>query len=107
MSKSNAFPHGLANSHGNVGKYLMFDNGGYAIPFRHDAPEAGMGEPGRKQIDNRIGLQESRRKSIVGVDLMKGFITNAATRLRFSWMGSANKHLHRPHIGMRQSVFTM
>jgi choline dehydrogenase-like flavoprotein len=31
MSKSNAFPHGLANSHGNVGKYLMFDNGGYAI----------------------------------------------------------------------------
>ena len=30
MSKSNAFPHGLANSHGNVGKYLMFDNGGYA-----------------------------------------------------------------------------
>jgi choline dehydrogenase-like flavoprotein len=30
MSKSNAFPQGLANSHGNVGKYLMFDNGGYA-----------------------------------------------------------------------------
>jgi choline dehydrogenase-like flavoprotein len=31
MSKATAFPHGLANSHGNVGKYLMFDNGGYAI----------------------------------------------------------------------------
>ena len=31
MSKSNAFPHGLANSNGNVGKYLMFDSGGYAF----------------------------------------------------------------------------
>jgi choline dehydrogenase-like flavoprotein len=31
MSKSNAFPQGLANSHGNVGKYLMFDNGPYAL----------------------------------------------------------------------------
>jgi choline dehydrogenase-like flavoprotein len=31
MSKSNAFPQGLANSHGNVGKYLMFDNGPYAF----------------------------------------------------------------------------
>jgi choline dehydrogenase-like flavoprotein len=30
MSKSNAFPQGLANSNGNVGKYLMFDNGGFA-----------------------------------------------------------------------------
>jgi choline dehydrogenase-like flavoprotein len=30
MSKSKAFPQGLANSNGNVGKYLMFDNGGYA-----------------------------------------------------------------------------
>ncbi|HTS50882.1 MAG TPA: GMC family oxidoreductase [Bryobacteraceae bacterium] len=36
LSKSNAFPHGLANSHGNVGKYLMFDNGGYAMGvFEH------------------------------------------------------------------------
>ena len=31
MSKSNTFPQGLANSHGNVGKYLMFDNGAYAF----------------------------------------------------------------------------
>ena len=33
LSKSNAFPQGLANSHGNVGKYLMFDNGGYMMGF--------------------------------------------------------------------------
>jgi choline dehydrogenase-like flavoprotein len=40
MSKSNAFPHGLANSHGNVGKYLMFDNGGYAVGvFEHPLNE--------------------------------------------------------------------
>jgi choline dehydrogenase-like flavoprotein len=31
MSKSNAFPQGLANSNGNVGKYLMLDNGAFAI----------------------------------------------------------------------------
>jgi len=31
MSKSNAFPQGLANSNGNVGKYLMFDNGAFAM----------------------------------------------------------------------------
>ncbi|HYL38792.1 MAG TPA: GMC family oxidoreductase [Bryobacteraceae bacterium] len=31
MSKSNAFPQGLANSNGNVGKYLMFDNGALAL----------------------------------------------------------------------------
>ena len=31
MSKSNAFPQGLANSNGNVGKYLMFDNGAFAL----------------------------------------------------------------------------
>jgi choline dehydrogenase-like flavoprotein len=30
MSKSNRFPRGLANSNGNVGKYLMFDNGAFA-----------------------------------------------------------------------------
>jgi len=30
MSKSNRFPQGLANSTGNVGKYLMFDNGSFA-----------------------------------------------------------------------------
>ena len=40
MSKSNAFPQGLANSHGNVGKYLMFDNGGYAVGvFEHPLNE--------------------------------------------------------------------
>jgi len=33
MSKSNLFPHGLANSHGNVGTRLMFDNGGYALAY--------------------------------------------------------------------------
>ena len=33
MSKSNAFPQGLANSNGNVGKYLMFDNGAFAFGF--------------------------------------------------------------------------
>ncbi len=31
MSKSNRFPQGLANSNGNVGKYLMFDNGAMAL----------------------------------------------------------------------------
>jgi choline dehydrogenase-like flavoprotein len=31
MSKSKAFPQGLANSNGNVGKYLMFDNGALAV----------------------------------------------------------------------------
>ena len=31
MSKSNAFPQGLANSNGNVGKWLMFDSGGFAL----------------------------------------------------------------------------
>jgi choline dehydrogenase-like flavoprotein len=31
MSKSNAFPKGLANSNGNVGKWLMFDSGGFAL----------------------------------------------------------------------------
>lgn len=30
MSKSNAFPHGLANSSGLIGRYLMFDQGPYA-----------------------------------------------------------------------------
>lgn len=40
MSKSNAFPQGLANSHGNVGKYLMFDNGPYAFGvFEHPLNE--------------------------------------------------------------------
>jgi choline dehydrogenase-like flavoprotein len=33
MSKSNAFPHGLANSNGNVGKYLMFDYGPYVLGY--------------------------------------------------------------------------
>lgn len=31
MSKSSAFPQGMANSSGNVGKYLMFDNGALAM----------------------------------------------------------------------------
>jgi choline dehydrogenase-like flavoprotein len=31
LSTSNAFPHGLANSSGNVGKYLMFDSGGLVM----------------------------------------------------------------------------
>ena len=31
MSKSAAFPQGLANSHGQVGKYLMFDTGALAV----------------------------------------------------------------------------
>jgi choline dehydrogenase-like flavoprotein len=40
MSKSTAFPQGLANSHGNVGKYLMFDNGGLAVGvFEHPTNE--------------------------------------------------------------------
>jgi choline dehydrogenase-like flavoprotein len=40
MSKSNAFPEGLGNSHGNVGKYLMFDSGGFAFGlFEHPLNE--------------------------------------------------------------------
>jgi choline dehydrogenase-like flavoprotein len=40
MSKSNAFPQGLGNSSGNVGKYLMFDNGGMAFGlFEHPLNE--------------------------------------------------------------------
>ena len=40
MSKSNAFPNGLGNSNGNVGKYLMFDNGGFAFGlFEHPLNE--------------------------------------------------------------------
>ena len=40
MSKSNAFPQGLANSNGNVGKGLMFDNGGYVYGlFEHPLNE--------------------------------------------------------------------
>jgi len=40
MSKSNAFPQGLANSNGNVGKYLMFDNGGFVFGvFEHPLNE--------------------------------------------------------------------
>jgi choline dehydrogenase-like flavoprotein len=40
MSKSAAFPQGLANSTGNVGKYLMFDNGGFAMGlFEHPLNE--------------------------------------------------------------------
>lgn len=31
QSKSNLFPHGLANTNGNVGKYLMFDAGGLVL----------------------------------------------------------------------------
>jgi len=31
QSKSSLFPHGLANTHGNVGKYLMFDAGGLVL----------------------------------------------------------------------------
>jgi choline dehydrogenase-like flavoprotein len=31
QSKSNLFPHGLANTHGNVGKYLMFDAGALVL----------------------------------------------------------------------------
>jgi choline dehydrogenase-like flavoprotein len=31
QSKSNLFPHGLANTHGQVGKYLMFDAGGLVL----------------------------------------------------------------------------
>jgi len=33
MSKSNRFPQGLGNSNGNVGKYLMFDNGAMAMGY--------------------------------------------------------------------------
>ena len=40
MSKSNAFPQGLGNSNGNVGKYLMFDSGGLAFGlFEHPLNE--------------------------------------------------------------------
>jgi len=40
MSKSNAFPQGLGNSNGNVGKYLMFDNGAFAFGlFEHPTNE--------------------------------------------------------------------
>jgi choline dehydrogenase-like flavoprotein len=40
MSKSSAFPHGLANSNGQVGKYLMFDNGAMAMGlFEHPLNE--------------------------------------------------------------------
>jgi choline dehydrogenase-like flavoprotein len=40
MSKSNAFPQGLGNSNGNVGKYLMFDSGGFAFGlFEHPLNE--------------------------------------------------------------------
>ncbi len=40
MSKSNRFPQGLANSSGAVGKYLMFDNGGFAAGvFEHPLNE--------------------------------------------------------------------
>ncbi len=36
-SKSNLFPHGLANSSGNVGKYLMFNGGGLSMgTFEHE-----------------------------------------------------------------------
>jgi choline dehydrogenase-like flavoprotein len=33
MSKSSAFPQGLANSNGNVGKYLMFDSGALVMGY--------------------------------------------------------------------------
>ncbi len=40
MSKSAGFPQGLANSSGHVGKYLMFDNGGFAMGvFEHPLNE--------------------------------------------------------------------
>jgi len=40
LSTSKVFPHGLANSHGNVGKYLMFDNGGLVMGlFEHPLNE--------------------------------------------------------------------
>ncbi|PWU07369.1 MAG: hypothetical protein C5B51_10135 [Terriglobia bacterium] len=40
MSKSSSFPQGLANSSGNVGKFLMFDNGGFALGlFEHPLNE--------------------------------------------------------------------
>ena len=40
MSKSAAFPNGLANSGGNVGKYLMFDGGAFALgTFDHPLNE--------------------------------------------------------------------
>ena len=40
MSKSNAFPQGLANSTGNVGKYLMFDSGAFVTgTFEHPLNE--------------------------------------------------------------------
>ncbi len=40
LSKSNSFPQGLANSNGNVGKYLMFDNGGFTLGrFEHPLNE--------------------------------------------------------------------
>ena len=40
MSRSAAFPQGLANSHGNVGKYLMLDCGASAMGvFEHPLNE--------------------------------------------------------------------
>lgn len=40
LSKSNAFPRGLANSNGNVGKYLMFDSGAFVMgTFEHPLNE--------------------------------------------------------------------
>jgi len=40
LSKSKRFPHGLANSSGLVGKYLMWDNGGEALGlFEHPLNE--------------------------------------------------------------------
>lgn len=40
LSKSNLFPNGLANSNGIVGKYLMFNGGGFATGiFEHELNE--------------------------------------------------------------------
>jgi choline dehydrogenase-like flavoprotein len=74
MSKSNAFPNGLANSHGNVGKYLMFDNGGYGMGvFEHPLNDY------KSVVVTRV-LHDYYR-----ADPKRGFYGGSGIDARFDW----------------------
>jgi hypothetical protein len=66
------------------------------VSFRHDAPEARVGEHRRKQANSNPGFRQFGRESVVGVDLDEGLVTNAPTRWSVLWTRPSNQHLfHR------------
>ena len=50
--------------------------------------------------DRNPGVREFGRESMVGVDLVEGFVTNAPTSLSVLWTCSPNRHLFHSLPGL-------